>query len=131
MKDVISVGASFGDIDNDGLPDLFVSTVKMGNRLFHNQGEGRFRDITQSSGITEIAHSSGAVFFDFNRDGLLDLFVCIVGIYTGPQKSRDGSYVALDDAFLGFLDSKRFEISILYPEPGWIKVSECEQGSSL
>jgi hypothetical protein len=45
MDGLICVAASFGDIDNDGLPDLFVTTVKMGNHLFHNEGGGRFSDI--------------------------------------------------------------------------------------
>ena len=121
MEGLICAAGSYGDIDNDSLPDLFVSTVKMGNRLFHNEGGGRFRDITQSAGISEIAHSSGAVFFDFNRDGLLDLFVCNVGIYTSDKKARDGSYHALDDAFLGFLDPGRFETSVLYQNLGGLK----------
>jgi hypothetical protein len=56
MEESICIGASFGDIDNDGLPDLFVTTVKMGNRLFHNLGGGRFRDISHSAGIREIGH---------------------------------------------------------------------------
>src|SRR5437773_2280016 len=78
LADKICVTASFADIDNDGLPDLFVTTVRMGNFLFKNLGHGKFKDITQESGIGSqgsLRHSSGAVFFDFNNDGLLDLFV--------------------------------------------------------
>src|SRR5437867_3178724 len=77
LEDKICVTASFADIDNDGLPDLFVTTVRMGNFLFKNLGHGRFKDITQESGLggTPARHSSGAVFFDFNNDGLLDLFI--------------------------------------------------------
>ncbi len=117
----IGVAASFADIDNDGLPDLFLTTVKMGNHLFHNQGGGRFRDITASAGLSEIAHSSGAVFFDFNRDGRLDLFVCNVGVFTDRRQAPDGSFHALDDAFVGFLDPRRFETSILYRNEGGLK----------
>jgi len=94
LEDKICVTASFADIDNDGLPDLFVTTVRMGNILFKNLGHGKFKDITQESGLGGKApsapHSSGAVFFDFNNDGLLDLFVANVGIYTTYDKGRGG-----------------------------------------
>src|SRR5437016_3918422 len=90
LEDKICVTASFADIDNDGLPDLFVTTVRMGNFLFKNLGHGRFKDITQESGLgvgqAKAFHSSGAVFFDFNNDGLLDLFVANVGVYTTNDK---------------------------------------------
>src|SRR5207253_10733041 len=90
LDDKICVTASFADIDNDGLPDLFVTTVRMGNFLFRNLGHGRFKDITQESGLASgqkpSLHSSGAVFFDFNNDGLLDLFVVNVGVYTTNEK---------------------------------------------
>src|SRR6185369_17461883 len=82
LADKIGVGASFADIDNDGLPDLFVTTVKMGNVLFKNLGHQKFQDITKESGLGYVGHSSGAVFFDFNNDGLLDLFLVNVGRYT-------------------------------------------------
>jgi enediyne biosynthesis protein E4 len=121
LGDTINVGASFADVNNDGLPDLFVTTVKMGNHLFRNEGGGRFTDVTTASGITEIAHSSGAVFFDYNRDGLLDLFVCNVGVYTTKQKNADGSFAALADAFSGFLHPERLETSVLYQNLGNFK----------
>ncbi len=114
----VKVGASFADVNNDGLPDLFVTTVKMGNHLFQNTGAGRFKDVTAESGINEIGHSSGAVFFDYDRDGLLDLFVCNVGIYTGTGRNGDGSFVALADAVSGFLKPERLEASVLYRNLG-------------
>ena len=51
MPDAIAVGCSFADIDNDGHPDLFVTTVRHGNRLFENQGGGKFKDITKEAGV--------------------------------------------------------------------------------
>src|SRR5262249_45826877 len=99
LDDKISVTASFADIDNDGLPDLFVTTVRMGNVLFKNLGHGKFQDITRESGLGYVGHSSGAVFFDFNNDGLLDLFLCNVGIYTSDEKGRGGDYGAYSGAF--------------------------------
>ena len=114
LEDRIGVTASFADIDNDGDPDLFVTTVKTGNVLFENLGNGRFKDITGESGLDYVGHSSGAVFFDFNNDGLLDLFLVNVGIYTGNEKGRDGFYLALEDAFLAHTKPERAERSILY-----------------
>src|SRR5262245_19696654 len=58
MQDAIAVAASFADIDNDGDPDLFLTTVRHGNRLFENLGKGHFRDITQAAGVGYIGHSS-------------------------------------------------------------------------
>src|SRR5437764_1038452 len=82
MPDAVAVGCSFADIDNDGDPDLFVTTVRHGNRLFENLGHGTFRDITTHAGVGYVGHSSGAVFFDYDGDGLLALFLTNVGVYT-------------------------------------------------
>jgi hypothetical protein len=82
----ISVTASFADVDNDGKPDLFVTTVRHGNHLFHNLGNGKFADITEQAGLNYSGHSSGAVFFDYNRDGLVDLFLSNIGRYTSNDK---------------------------------------------
>ena len=60
----------------------YVTTVRHGNVLFENDGTGAFEDITESSGLGYSGHSSSAVFFDYDRDGLLDLFLTNVGQYT-------------------------------------------------
>ena len=114
LTDQISVAAAFADIDNDGAPDLFVTTVRHGNHLFRNLGHGRFTDITREAGLDYVGHSSGAVFFDFDNDGLLDLLLTNVGIYTTNQKGRGGYYLAMPDAFYGHLYPERTEFSILY-----------------
>ena len=120
LANKVCVAASFADIDNDGLPDLFVTTVRMGNVLFKNLGGGKFKDITAESGITvkRAAHSSGAIFFDFNKDGLLDLFVANVGVYTRNEKGRGGFYLGRSDAFQGWQFPARSEQSILYQNLG-------------
>jgi hypothetical protein len=120
LDNKICVTASFADIDNDGLPDLFVTTVRMRNFLFKNVGGGKFKDITQGSNL-ELGpprHSSGAVFFDFDNDGLLDLFVTNVGIYTTADKGPGGFYRGRKDAFTGWLFALRSEQSILYKNIG-------------
>ena len=75
LPDRISVGAAFADVDNDGAEDLFVTTVRGGNVLFKNDGHGHFKDISKEAGVDLVAHSSGAFFFDYDNDGLLDLLV--------------------------------------------------------
>ncbi len=128
----ISVSASFADIDNDGDPDLFVTTVRGGNLLFENDGHGHFHDITAQAGVAGSGmHSSGAVFFDYNRDGLLDLLVCNVGKYTGDQKGAQGQYLALPDAFSGHMFPERFEFPVLYKNLGHNRFQDVTSESGL
>lgn len=118
LKDRIGVTAAFADIDNDGDQDLFVTTVRGGNVLFENDGRGAFKNITRAAGVGMVAHSSGVVFFDYDKDGLVDLFVCNVGKYTTDRKGPDGAYVAFTDAFQGHLFPGRYEQSVLYRNLG-------------
>ncbi len=118
LADRIGVTASFADIDNDGDQDLFVTTVRGGNVLFENDGKGHFKDISKAAGVDYVGHSSGAVFFDFDRDGLLDLYLCNIGRYTTDVKGRGGAYEGVPDAFEGHLHGDRSETSILYRNLG-------------
>ena len=120
----ISVAASFADIDNDGDLDLYVTTVRGGNVLFENDGKGHFRDISKESGLDYVGHSSGAVFFDFDRDGRLDLFLVNVGKYTGEEKGPGGYYLGYADAFSGHLHPERTEGSRLYRNLGGNKFED-------
>lgn len=131
MADQISVGASFADLDNDGLPDLMVTTVRHGNRLFHNLGGGRFEDVTQASGFGYSGHSSGIVCFDFDRDGLLDILVCNVGRYTTDQKGAGGYFIGFPNGFQGHLFPDRTEYSILYKNLGGLRFKEITQEAGL
>ncbi|MEP7131833.1 MAG: CRTAC1 family protein [Acidobacteriota bacterium] len=118
VKDRISVTASFADIDNDGDPDLYVTTVRGGNVLFENDGKGHFQDISKKSGLDYVGHSSGAVFFDYDNDGLLDLFLVNVGVYTTEERGRGGYFIGFADAFSGHLKPERTEKSRLYRNAG-------------
>jgi len=118
LRGRISVAAAFADIDNDGDQDLFVTTVRGGNALFENDGRGHFTDISKEAGVDLAAHSSGAVFFDYDGDGLVDLLVCNVGRYTTDEMGSDGAHVGLADAFMGHLHPDRFEYPVLYRNVG-------------
>lgn len=131
LENVIGVSASFADIDNDGDPDLYVTNVKSPNVLFENIGGGKFRDISQFSQLDYNEHSSSATFFDFNRDGYLDLFLAVVGEYTTDQLARvEGTvesekasteshyYVGRKDAFAGHLHKSRQRLSRLFVNLG-------------
>lgn len=73
--DVFGMGIAVGDFDNDGWVDIFITAVGP-NRLLHNQG-GRFVEVTDSAGVAgwDKEWSSSAAFFDYDKDGDLDLFV--------------------------------------------------------
>ena len=116
----ISVSASFADIDNDGDQDLYVTTVRGGNMLFENDGHGHFKDISAASGMNYTGHSSSAVFFDYDHDGLLDMFLVNVGKYTTETVAGDTYkyFVAFEDAFTGHLKPERAEASVLYHNAG-------------
>jgi hypothetical protein len=79
------LGCVWGDFNNDGFPDLFVTQYGR-NVLYRNNGNGTFTDVTDKAGVAGTESGtfhSGATFFDYDRDGWLDLYV--------------GSYVALGD----------------------------------
>ncbi|MGC2257845.1 MAG: CRTAC1 family protein [Candidatus Sulfotelmatobacter sp.] len=74
--EMYGMGVAVGDYDNDGFSDILVTCVGQ-NRLFRNTGKGSFIDVTNRSGLGKRqAFSTSALWFDYDRDGLLDLFVC-------------------------------------------------------
>jgi len=71
-----AMGVAIGDYDNDGYADVFVTHFGAPNQLFRNNGDGTFGDVTQKAGVAGAGRwGSSATFFDFDRDGLLDLYV--------------------------------------------------------
>ncbi len=67
--------AVWGDFDNDGWPDLYVVKWSAPNRLFHNNHDGTFTDVTESSGTGLVANGNAAIWFDYDGDGRLDLYI--------------------------------------------------------
>jgi len=74
--EMYGLGVAVGDFNNDGFPDIYVTCFGQ-SRLFQNTGKGHFLDVTGHSGLGgRLGFSSSALWFDYDRDGLLDLFVC-------------------------------------------------------
>jgi FG-GAP-like repeat/ASPIC and UnbV len=68
-------GSAWGDYDGDGRLDLFVSNMGQPCRLYHNEGEGKFKDVAPSLGVTGADLSFACWFWDYDNDGRLDLYV--------------------------------------------------------
>ncbi len=68
------MGCQVADYDNDGHPDLYVTSYGR-NSLYHNNGNGTFSDVTEKAGVPVNKWSTGSAFFDYDKDGYLDLFV--------------------------------------------------------
>jgi len=90
-------GVAVGDIDNDGLPDIFFSGNMVSSRLYLNKGHMRFEDITKQAGVTTKKWATGATMVDINNDGYLDIYVSV----SGP-----GWSTAEDRANLLFVNNK-------------------------
>jgi enediyne biosynthesis protein E4 len=74
--ELYGMGVAVGDYNNDGFPDIFISCVGQ-SRLFRNNGNGKFTDVTVAAGLQKHqGFSTSALWVDYDRDGLLDLFVC-------------------------------------------------------
>jgi enediyne biosynthesis protein E4 len=74
--ELYGMGVAVGDYNNDGFADILITCVGQ-NRLFRNTGKGTFVDVTRASGLAgKQGFSTSALWFDFDGDGLLDLFVC-------------------------------------------------------
>jgi len=101
------IGVAIGDYDNDGYEDIFVAGVR-GNSLYHNNGDGTFTEVTSTAGLDrqdpeyESLWATTAAWFDYDRDGWLDLFVsnyCLWNPATEPtcelNHVRDYCYPSL------------------------------------
>ena len=100
------MGASWGDYDNDGYPDLFLSNDG-GDELWHNEGNGQFKNVTQSSGVEGCldCYSSNGLWWDYDLDGDLDLYVSD-WLKTNRLHRNDGNGIFIDVSEFSGLDDE-------------------------
>lgn len=131
MADRVCVGAVFGDYDNDGDQDLYVTSTRGGNVLFRNDGD-EFRDVTQEAGVACIAHSQTATFFDYDGDGDLDLFVTNTARWTTDEFDEESHYYRGEaDLWISVYDAKTREENMLFRNDGEGRFSDVTHAAGL
>lgn len=87
-------GVATGDLNNDGLPEVFFTANQSSNKLYLNKGDLKFEDITAKAGITyNNEWSTGVVFIDVNADGWLDIYVCNAGNMMNKTLRKNKLYI--------------------------------------
>jgi len=87
-------GVAIGDINNDGLPDIFFTANQGSNKLYLNKGNFQFEDISAKAGFTDKKQfSTGAVMADVNDDGWLDIYVCNAGNMHEPALRKNQLFI--------------------------------------
>jgi hypothetical protein len=87
-------GVAVGDINNDGLPDIFFTANQGSNKLFLNKGNFKFEDISAKAGFTDkLQFSTGVVFADVDGDGWLDIYVCNAGSMNNSALRKNQLYI--------------------------------------
>lgn len=89
-------GVAVGDINNDGLLDLFFAGNMVSNKLFLNEGNFKFKEITKEAGLETDYWATGVAMVDVNADGWLDIYVCVAN--KDPAASRNKLFINNGDA---------------------------------
>ncbi|HKB42489.1 MAG TPA: CRTAC1 family protein [Gemmataceae bacterium] len=130
LGDRVCVAAAWGDYDNDGYPDLYVTSTRGGNVLFHNNRDGTFTDVTRQAGVKLVAHSQTATYFDYDNDGFLDLFVTNSAQWTTDEYDRNARYYPGLPDFWKMATSPK-EYNVLYHNNGDGTFTDVTQKSGL
>ena len=94
MNIYTGAGVAVGDVNNDGLTDVYFSGNMVSGRLYLNKGNMKFEDITESSGLLNDKWGTGATMVDINQDGFLDLYVCVSG---GGEENNRANMLYIND----------------------------------
>ncbi|TVQ05660.1 MAG: hypothetical protein EA359_02530 [Balneolaceae bacterium] len=81
-------GTAIGDINNNGLPDIFLAGNLVSSRLYLNQGDFQFEDITESAGVETDLWVGGVSLIDINNNGFLDIYLSVTGSPDSPPDQR-------------------------------------------
>ena len=81
-------GAAVGDVNNDGMEDLFFAGNMVSSRLYLNQRKLKFQDITDLSGVSTNSWCTGVSMVDINNDGLLDIYICVAGMVNSEKRKN-------------------------------------------
>ena len=81
-------GVAVGDVSGNGLPDIYLTGNQVSSRLYLNNGNMQFEDVTESAGVSTNVWASGASMVDINSNGLLDIYVSVSGLSTTPAEER-------------------------------------------
>ncbi len=105
-------GVAIGDLNNDGLDEVYFASNQGENKLFKNKGGFQFEDITTSAGVSCVGSwSTGVVFADVNADGYLDIYVCKSG---DPNSSNRHNALFINNHNLTFTESaKEYGLDII------------------
>jgi len=99
-------GVGIGDINNDSLPDVFMTSNMGENKLYLNKGNFKFEDVSVRAGIEEKGKwNTGVVMVDINADGWLDIYICNAGI--DKWKNKDGNKLFINNHDLTFTEKAK------------------------
>lgn len=141
LGNMLTYGASWGDINNDGFLDVYISNRDIynnhTNKLYKNNGNGTFTDISISAGVNLSALSFCSAFFDYNNDGFQDIYISNDKLYTTNVLYRNNGDETFTDVSQGSQTDLAFDAMTVtigdYNNDGWfdIYVSNNPDGNAL